>query len=138
MQNAKQEIACSKNRKKDAHTERKLVAENMSLAIFNNVWNNYLSSVSTVAPFFFEALRGRFGLISVVAELSIWLGAYPESLLPFGSADRGAGAARLATTDEILQGTMRQQQIKHLNNALQTQQNNQLHNNIWSASAKHS
>lgn len=60
----------------------------------------YLSSVSKVAPFFFDRrCLDRFGLSGAV--VSGWLGAYPESLLPFGSAN-GAGVAKLATTLDIL------------------------------------
>lgn len=58
---------------------------------------SYLNSVVKVAPFFFPQNRGLFGL----SETSVWLGAYPESLFPLGSA-RGAGEAKLATTLDIL------------------------------------
>lgn len=78
--------------KKNKHTNKTLKFQTAT-----KLWEPCLNSVVKVAPFFFPWKRGLFGL----SVTSVWLGAYPESLLPFGSA-RGAGDAKLATTLDIL------------------------------------
>lgn len=57
--------------------------------------------MSNKAPFFLYAFFLSLGL-SIIIEVSVWLGTYPESLLPFASAI-GAGEARFAITEDILE-----------------------------------